>query len=110
MAAFSSLIVARMDPADAASVADIFTQFDATEMPGRMGTLRRELFRFHGLYFHLQDFAGTDGVATVEAAKADPRFVAVSKDLRPFIDPYDPAWQSPKDAMADRFYHWETNT
>jgi cyclase len=108
--AFSTLIVARMDPAHAPSVADIFGQFDTTDMPARMGTRRRELFRFHSLYFHLQDFAGTDGVGTVEAAKTDPRFVQVSKDLRPFIDPYDPAWQSPKDAMAERFYHWEATS
>lgn len=107
---FSTLIVARMDPASAIPVSEVFGQFDRTEMPHLMGTRRRELFRFQDLYFHLQDFVETDGVSTVEAAKTDARFVKVSADLRPFIEPYDPAWRSPKDAMAERFYHWEASS
>jgi cyclase len=107
---FSTLIVARMDPAHARSVSDIFQQFDATDMPDRMGTRRRELFRFHDLYIHLQDFQNPDGVATVEAARTDPRFVQVSTDLRPFIEPYDPGWLTPKDAMAERFYRWQASS
>jgi cyclase len=107
---YSTLIVARMDPDHASSVAEIFEAFDATSMPHRMGTRRRELFRFHGLYFHLQDFDGTAGVEAVEAAKQDAEFVQVSQDLRPFIDPYDPGWRSPKDAVAERFYHWKANS
>ncbi|MFJ9846955.1 TcmI family type II polyketide cyclase [Kitasatospora sp. NPDC101155] len=104
---FSSLIVARMDPGHAGAVADIFTRFDATDMPARMGTLRRELFRYRGLYFHLQDFETPDGTGAVEAAKSDPRFIGISNDLRPYIDAYAPDWRSPKDAMAERFYHWQ---
>ncbi|WP_410634892.1 TcmI family type II polyketide cyclase [Amycolatopsis sp. cmx-4-83] len=104
---FSTLIVARMETGHAGSVAEIFTDFDESDLPHRMGTRRRELFRFHGLYFHVQDFEEVAGGENIEAAKADPRFVQVSKDLRPFIDPYDPGWQSPKDAIAERFYHWE---
>lgn len=105
---YSTLIVARMNPNYVSSVREIFEGFDATEMPQRMGTRRRELFRFHDLYFHLQDFDGSDGIANVEAAKTDLRFVQVSRDLRPFIEPYDPEWRSPKDAMAERFYHWQS--
>ena len=107
---FSTLIVARMDPGHTGSVADIFKQFDSTEMPHLMGTRRRELFRFHNLYFHLQDFVRPDGVSTVENAKTDPRFIQVSADLRPFIEPFAPDWRSPKDAMAERFYHWEASS
>ncbi|MGL5829272.1 MAG: TcmI family type II polyketide cyclase [Angustibacter sp.] len=107
---FSTLIVARMDPVNAASVSSIFSQFDATDMPHRMGTRRRELFRFHNLYFHLQEFQNPNGVGLIEDAKTDPRFIRVSSELRPFIDPFDPDWKSPRDAVADRFYHWRAGS
>ncbi|MFB4310310.1 TcmI family type II polyketide cyclase [Actinomadura sp. GTD37] len=104
----STLIVARLDPARAGSVAELFTEFDGSEMPSLMGTRRRELFHYRGLYFHLQDFDGDDGDRAVEAARTDPRFVRISEDLKPFVTPYDPeTWRSPKDAMATRFYHWD---
>lgn len=103
----SELIVARMDASSSADVARLFGEFDKTEMPGRMGTRRRQLFHYYGLYFHLQDFADDQGGETIEAAKTDPTFVQISKDLRPFISAYDPdTWKSPKDAMANRFYRW----
>lgn len=103
----STLIVARMEPHSAAEVGRLFRAFDDTEMPHRMGTRRRQLFSYRGLYFHLQDFDGEDGVERIEEAKSDPRFVAISTDLKPFIGAYDPStWRSPADAMAERFYHW----
>jgi cyclase len=104
----SNLIVARMDPRSSADVAQLFGAFDNTEMPHRMGTRRRQLFSFHGLYFHLQDFDSEDGQERIEDAKADPRFQRISEDLKPFIEAYDPeTWRSPADAMAKRFYSWE---
>lgn len=103
----SELIVARMDPASSDSVSALFADFDTTEMPHRMGTRRRQLFYYQGLYFHLQDFDDDQGGDTIEAAKTDPVFIKISKDLRPYISAYDPeTWKSPKDAMATRFYHW----
>jgi cyclase len=106
----STLIVARMQPHSAVDVARLFGAFDETEMPHRMGTRRRQLFMFHGLYFHLQDFADNDGGERIEDAKSDPRFVGISEDLKPHIEAYDPlTWRSPKDAMADRFYRWEAS-
>jgi cyclase len=105
----SNLIVARMDPRSHTDVARLFRAFDETQMPHLMGTRRRQLFRFHGLYFHLQDFDDDNGRDLVEQAKADPRFVRISQDLKPFIEAYDPStWRSPADAMADRFYSWES--
>jgi cyclase len=104
----STLIVARMDPAAGPDVAKIFSEFDSTEMPDLMGTRRRQLFGYRGLYFHLQDFDSADGGERVEAAKTHPLFVKVSADLKPYIDAYDPAtWRSPADAMATRFYRWD---
>lgn len=103
----STLIVARMRPDSESQVAKLFAEFDETDMPARMGTLRRQLFSFHGLYFHLQDFASDDGGQRIEAAKNDERFVRISEDLKEFIEAYDPkTWRSPKDAMATRFYEW----
>ncbi|CAM5712846.1 TcmI family type II polyketide cyclase [Streptomyces fumanus] len=103
----STLIVARMAPESAEHVAGLFGAFDRTEMPGRMGTRRRQLFSYRGLYFHLQDFDGDDGAGRIEEAKTDPRFIAISEDLKPYIEAYDPAtWRSPADAMAHRFYEW----
>ena len=103
----STLIVARMEPAASADVAQVFREFDSTEMPDLMETRRRQLFSYHGLYFHLQDFDSDDGGAAIEEAKNQPLFVKISDDLRPYIAAYDPAtWRSPADAMAARFYDW----
>ncbi|MGW1544520.1 TcmI family type II polyketide cyclase [Streptomyces sp. NPDC002309] len=104
----STLIVARMEPGLSPEVARLFKEFDRTEMPHLMGTRRRQLFAYRGLYFHLQDFDGDNGGELIEAARTDPRFVQISEDLKPFIEAYDPAtWRSPADAVATRFYDWE---
>lgn len=104
---YSTLIVARMAPEAGGSVADLFADFDRTDMPHRMGTRRRQLFHYRGLYFHLQDFDGDNGRDAIETAKTEPAFVRISEDLKEFIGAYDPAtWRSPADAMATRFYHW----
>ncbi|MFF3916335.1 TcmI family type II polyketide cyclase [Streptomyces sp. NPDC001852] len=104
----SNLIVARMDVGSSDEVARLFGAFDETDMPHRMGTRRRQLFAYRGLYFHLQDFDGEHGGEHIEQAKEDPLFVQVSQDLKPYIQAYDPStWRSPSDAMATRFYHWQ---
>ncbi|MBM9503449.1 TcmI family type II polyketide cyclase [Actinacidiphila acididurans] len=106
----STLIVARMEPGSADDVAGIFGAFDATDMPHLMGTRRRELFSYRGLYFHLQDFDGENGGELIQSARTDPRFIRISEDLKPHIEAYDPAtWRSPADAMARRFYHWSAS-
>jgi cyclase len=103
----TTLIVARMETDASADVARTFREFDGTDMPDLMGTRRRQLFSYHGLYFHLQDFDSDDGGAAIEGVQYQPRFVQISADLRPYIAAYDPAtWRSPADAMATRFYHW----
>ncbi|MEV1066634.1 TcmI family type II polyketide cyclase [Streptomyces sp. NPDC050263] len=103
----STLIVARMDAASSVEVAKLFGEFDASDMPHRMGTRRRQLFSFRGLYFHLQEFDSDNGGALIEEAKTEDRFVRISQDLKPYVEAYDPAtWRSPADAMATRFYNW----
>lgn len=92
-------------------MAALFDRFDATDMPHRMGTRRRQLFVYQGLYFHLQDFDADDGATRISGAKDDERFVRISDKLKPFIAPYDPqTWRSPADAMARRFYNWEARS
>lgn len=106
----STLIVARMHPGASDDVAKLFAELDTTEMPGLMGTRRRQLFRYQGLYFHLQDFDVDDGGEAIEQAKTHPLFVGISQDLKAHIEAYDPAtWRSPADAMATRFYHWSAD-
>lgn len=105
----TELIVARMAEPSSADVARLFGDFDNTEMPELMGTRRRQLFHYQGLYFHLQDFDNDQGAETIEAAKTLPRFIQISRDLRPYISAFDPeTWKSPRDAMATRFYHWNS--
>lgn len=104
---FSTLIVAKFKRPDLEEIAGLFGAFDKTDMPHRMGTLRRQLFNYHDLYIHAQDFAEDHGPEQVENARQDERFVKISNDLRPFFDPYDPSWQSPRDAMASCFYRWQ---
>jgi cyclase len=104
---YSTLIVARMQPRDSSTVAALFEEFDKGDLPDRMGTRRRQLFHFHGLYFHLQDFDDEHGPEAIEAVRTHPSFVQISTDLSRFIAPYDPeTWRAPKDAMATPFYYW----
>jgi cyclase len=99
-----------MKPESADLVADLFTSFDSGEMPHLMGARRRQLFRYNGLYFHLQDFDDDEGGKAIEEAKSHPSFVKISADLKGSIEPYDPStWRSPSDAMATRFYHWASH-
>ncbi|MFH8617111.1 TcmI family type II polyketide cyclase [Streptomyces sp. NPDC017979] len=104
----STLIVARLRPDSVGDVGELFAAFDRTDMPERMGTLRRQLFSYQGLYFHLQDFADDDGGERISEARSHPLFVGISDDLKQHITAYDPdTWRSPADAMAQRFYHWQ---
>lgn len=106
---YSTVIVARLDPADIDTVAKLFSDFDTgTELPHTMGTRRRQLFAHDGLYFHIQDFESDNGGELIERTKSDPRFVQIQQDLLPYISVFDPeTWRSPSDAMASRFYTWQ---
>lgn len=100
------LIVARMEPGDAQTVASLFAASDDTELPRALGVTRRDLFHYRGLYFHRVEFAG-DAAAAMAVAREREDFRGLSAELDPFIRPYDPrTWRSPADAMAGRFYSW----
>jgi cyclase len=104
-----TLIVARMDVADSAAVAEIFAASDSTELPHQVGVRRRELFRFHGLYFHLID-AGGDMPDRLAAVRGNRLFTEVNEQLARYVTAYDPStWRAPADAMAQRFYSWSAD-
>ena len=100
-----TMIIAKMAPTDADKVADVFGRYDATSMPHEIGVRNRSLYQFHGIYVHLIDFDRPASEA-MRVAQTLPTFRAVSEDLKPYIEAYDPNWRSPADAMARRFYHW----
>lgn len=100
-----TMIIAKMAPTDADDVAAVFGRYDATSMPHKIGVQRRSLYQFHGIYVHLIDFDRPPQEA-MRIAQALPDFRAVSDELRPYIEAYDPGWRSPQDAMAHRFYSW----
>ncbi|HUQ55890.1 TcmI family type II polyketide cyclase [Lentzea sp.] len=105
---FSTLIGARFDPPHQPDIAKLFGESDSSDVPERMGTLRRQLIGHHDLYSHLQNFTSEDGKQAIEAARTDPRPQQISADMRPFVEAYDPVtWRSPADAMATGFYHRE---
>lgn len=108
-ASHSTMVVNRMDSSAIPEVSALFTELDATDFPYRMGTLRRQLFTHHGVYFHIQDFPMVDGKEAIAHAwkERDPRFIKICQDLDPFMNVYDPAtWRSTADQIATRFYHW----
>lgn len=100
-----TLIVAKMDLADARNVAEIFADSDRTDLPHMVGVSRRTLFAFHDLYFHLVE-ADQDIAPNLYKARSHPLYGDINRRLSQFISPYDPHWQEPKDAMAVPFYSW----
>jgi cyclase len=101
-----TLIVARMNPDDEEAVAEVFAESDAGELPHLVGVARRELFAFHGLYFHLIEAADSIN-APLANVREHPLFVDVNTKLAKYIAAYDPeTWRGPRDAMARSFYTW----
>jgi cyclase len=100
-----TLIVARMNVSDEESVAKVFAESDATELPHMIGVSRRTLFSFHDLYFHLVE-ADADISPNLYRARPGELYRDINTKLGEFISPYDPNWKEPKDAMAKPFYVW----
>ncbi|SBW18547.1 polyketide synthesis cyclase [Candidatus Protofrankia californiensis] len=101
-----TLIVARINADDEAAVTDIFQESDDGQLPHLLGVVRRDLFSFHGLYFHLIE-AAEDVTPVLPSVRDHPLFVDVNTKLAKYITAYDPdTWRSPRDAMARNFYSW----
>lgn len=104
-----TLIVARMEPAEAPRVAALFAESDRTALPRMVGVQRRSLFRFHDLYFHLVE-AADDLPQRLRAVRDDPLYADLNAKLGTYISPYSPDWREPSDAMATEFYRWTSET
>ncbi|WP_019544130.1 TcmI family type II polyketide cyclase [Streptomyces sulphureus] len=104
-----TLIIARMQPGAQDDVARIFAESDRTELPAVAGVTHRALYRLGDAYVHLLETSAPGGAA-VQEARRHPEFTRVSERLSPFITPYLPDWRSPKDAVAECFYTWDTGT
>jgi cyclase len=103
-----TLIVARMNPADAPEVAKAFAESDAGELPGVLGVTERRLFAFHGLYFHLVETA-EPLAGQMPGVRGSAAFSDINSRLSRFVTAYDPAtWRGPADAMAAQFYSWSS--
>jgi cyclase len=101
----NTLIIAKMNAADAESVANIFAESDASDLPEMIGVRHRTLFTFHDLYIHLVQ-ADKDPSPALYRARSHPLYARINSQLSQFISPYDPNWKEPKDAMATPFYQW----
>jgi hypothetical protein len=95
-----------MEHGDARAVADLFAESDGSELPNMIGVKRRTLFRFHGLYFHLVE-AAQDITPNLYQVRSHPLYKKINEGLAQYMTPYDPAWQEPKDSMAEPFYVWQ---
>jgi cyclase len=101
-----ALIVARMKPGSAPGIADIFAESDRGELPDLVGVRSRSLFRYGDVYLHFIEGDRPPGPEVARLAD-HPAFRDISDRLSAFVAPYDPqTWRSPKDAMAEEFYHW----
>ena len=104
-----ALIVARMAPGSAPDIADVFAASDSGELPHLIGVKRRSLFQFGDVYLHLIESDRPPGPAIAKLTE-HPEFRGISERLSAFVSPYDPqTWRSPKDAMAQQFYSWQSD-
>jgi hypothetical protein len=100
---FRALMVMRMQPEDAGTVADIFAEHDATGWPREVGATGRSLFRFHDLYLHLIE-ADHDVIRTLRDVGDDPAFRVTNERLGHYLRPYSPDWKQLTDSQAELFY------
>lgn len=101
---YSAVIVNTQRQEHIPEASRLFAESDATDIPHKMGTLRRQIYLWRGVYLHIQDFAEADSSEAIRGvwAEGDPRFLQLVDDLTEIIPPYDPNGNS----LATRFYHW----
>ncbi|MGI8694095.1 MAG: TcmI family type II polyketide cyclase [Geodermatophilaceae bacterium] len=102
-----SLMIARMNPADASEVARLFASTDVGDLPRRMGVRHRALFRLHDVYAHLIEAEAGLGERIRDARRDDPEFCELSAAVDHLVNPWDPEhWTGPLDSRATQFYRW----
>lgn len=101
---YRSLMIMKMEPADAEAIARIFADHDTTDLPRQIGASSRTLFRFHDLYLHLIE-ADRDIMGNLYAARNHPIFRDTNDRLRKLLTPYSQDWRELKDSSAEVFYN-----
>jgi hypothetical protein len=100
----------KMSPGDAPYVAQAFEEHDRSSLPRDIGAVRRTLFSYHGLYFHLveaPDDLDGDLMDRIYSWRSHPMFAETAERVKPYLTPYIPTWQGPRDSRATEFYCWE---
>lgn len=102
---YRTLIVAKITPGSEDEIARIFGDSDRTDLPRVAGVRRRELYSLGDCYVHLLE-TGQPGHRALDDARQQAEFARVSQRLEQYVAPYLATWQSPRDAVATRFYDW----
>ncbi|GAA1151628.1 hypothetical protein F4556_003997 [Kitasatospora gansuensis] len=104
----TTVTLTRTAPESEQDITGAFARFDASPAPASLGTLRRQLFGYHDLLVHIQDFASEQPAVPGIELKADPDFGRLTEDLAPLLSAYEEGAElAPLDAMATRFYAWQ---
>ncbi|GAA1772252.1 TcmI family type II polyketide cyclase [Streptomonospora arabica] len=98
------LMVSRMDPDNADTVARLFAEHDRSDLPRRVGVSSRTLFHYQGLTMHLIQ-AEHDIRESVLALHREPAFREVNEQLAPYMSPIVSDWRGVGDSQAMEFYH-----
>jgi cyclase len=100
-----TLLIARIDPKDGPTVADIFAKHDSTDLPRTLGLTRRTLFHYRGLYLHLVESEG-DLLGKLREVRDNPLYTSIDSELAPYIPRYEPGITSLGQSRAEAFYTW----
>lgn len=98
------LMVSRMDPASAGTVARLFGEHDRTALPAELGLHSRTLLHYQGLTMHLIQ-AEEDFFHDLSRLHADESFQALNQALSGHMSPIVEDWRGPQDSRAWEFYH-----
>ncbi|MEN2423107.1 TcmI family type II polyketide cyclase [Streptomyces rimosus] len=103
----SVVFVGTMDADAASDVADLFAEFDASDLPIVAGACRRQMFTYHDLHINVLDFRREPDSAQIEMLKTDPRVVDHERRLNKLVAPLRPdTWRGAADSAAMPFYLW----
>ncbi|MFF7651761.1 TcmI family type II polyketide cyclase [Streptomyces sp. NPDC007983] len=83
---YSSVIVNTQRQEHIPETSRLFAESDATDFPHTMGTLRRQIYLYRGIYLHIQDFAEPDDRKVIGAVWGGPRSRLPATGRRPHED------------------------
>ncbi|MUL41475.1 TcmI family type II polyketide cyclase [Streptomonospora sp. PA3] len=98
------LMVSRMDPSSADTVAKLFGEHDETDLPHEFGVSSRTLFHYQGMTMHLIQ-ADKDIFDNLPGLHGSPAFQKLNRALAAHMSPLVTDWQGIADSRAREFYH-----